>query len=173
MAKKKAKPKIRNPHQQRRQPRAKSRSGDRRSRGRKIPAKQGLGPKRTDVGYGKPPVEHQFAPGQSGNPAGAPRRRTQLWTYLCQWLELTPAELARVKKRGADLTIAQRTAIKHAEQLLKKGITGTAWLAVREIWNRDEGKPTEHVRYEREEAMTPEQCEKIREVMRRHLESKG
>ena len=125
-----------------------------------------MGPKRADVGYGKPPVEHQFAPGQSGNPAGSPRKKTQLWTYLCGWLELTPAELARVKRREAQLTIAQRTAIKHAEQLLKKGITGTAWLAVREIWNRDEGKPTEHVRFSGEEALTPEECDQIRQAMK-------
>lgn len=25
------------------------------------------------VGYGKPPVEHQFKPGQSGNPGGRPK----------------------------------------------------------------------------------------------------
>jgi hypothetical protein len=33
-------------------------------------------PKRTEVGYGRPPVESQFKPGQSGNKRGRPRTRT-------------------------------------------------------------------------------------------------
>ena len=30
-----------------------------------------------DVGYGKPPTASQFSPGQSGNPRGRPRKKTE------------------------------------------------------------------------------------------------
>jgi hypothetical protein len=35
-----------------------------------------------DVGYKKPPVEHQFKPGQSGNPAGRPQGRRNVKSLL-------------------------------------------------------------------------------------------
>ena len=45
------------------------------------------------VGYSKPPKKHQFKPGQSGNPAGPPKRKTQLWNYFCQYIAMTDAEI--------------------------------------------------------------------------------
>ncbi len=133
---------------------------------KKIPATQGIKPKREDVGYCRPPQEHQFPPGQSGNPAGAPRARTNLWRYFCRFLAMSPAELAKAVK-AKELTIAERTAIKQVQQLVKKGLAGTAWLATKEAWDRDEGKATQRVEMETRDILSHEECEEIRKVMRR------
>jgi hypothetical protein len=136
----------------------------RRQTASKIPAEQGLGPKSGSVGYGKPPVEHQFPPGVSGNPDGTPRSRSNLWRHFCRWLEMSPTQLAEAAK-DKKLTMAERAAIKQVRQLVAKGLAGTAWLATREAWNRDEGKPTEHVRIDQEQALSEEECEEIRRLM--------
>jgi hypothetical protein len=39
-----------------------------------------------DVGYRKPPREHQFKPGQSGNPKGRPRGSKSFTTLLVEEL---------------------------------------------------------------------------------------
>jgi hypothetical protein len=46
--------------------------------------------KRADVGYGRPPPEHQFKPGQSGNPRGRPKKYPTL-------LELFADEFKRMR----------------------------------------------------------------------------
>jgi hypothetical protein len=40
-----------------------------------------------EVGYGKPPVHTRFSKGQSGNPTGRPRRRTDLASLLINALD--------------------------------------------------------------------------------------
>ncbi|RED18871.1 DUF5681 domain-containing protein [Parasphingopyxis lamellibrachiae] len=40
--------------------------------------------RRRPVGYGNPPVEHQFGPGQSGNPGGRPPGAKSLKTVLAE-----------------------------------------------------------------------------------------
>ena len=71
-----------------------------------VPAKQG----ESKVGPGNPPEEHQFKPGQSGNPAGPPKRKTQLWVYVNQFMEMTDHQIAKVDR--TKLTQAQKVALK-------------------------------------------------------------
>jgi len=48
--------------------------------------------KQREVGPGRPPKEHQFKPGQSGNPEGPPKHRTHLWSYFCRYMAMTDAQ---------------------------------------------------------------------------------
>lgn len=129
-----------------------------------LPAQQRATAKRSAVGHCRPPVEHRFQPGRSGNPAGPPAARSNLWRWFCHWLAMTPEELRQEKKRK-DLTMSQRAALKHAEQLVRKGLAGTAWLATREAWNRDEGKAAERVEVTYDNVLSEEECEAIRKAM--------
>jgi len=97
------------------------------------------------VGPGCPPEEHQFQPGQSGNPKGPPKRRTQLWVYINQFLEMTDAELDKVDR--TTLTQAQQIALKLVEAAKKGEGCGSERLA-RYCVDRDEGKATEHLSHE-------------------------
>ena len=47
------------------------------------------------VGPGCPPIEHQFQPGQSGNPAGSPKARTNLYKHIGKYSGMRDAELAQ------------------------------------------------------------------------------
>lgn len=132
---------------------------------RRIPAEQGKDPNSALVGYGKPPKEHQFAPGQSGNPAGTPVSRANLWRYICQFLEAGEHE-ARRCQQDKTRPLAMRIAAKQALQLLKKGLGGVALQATMRMWDRDEGRPVAHVVMESPDVLTPEECEEIREAMR-------
>mgnify|MGYP000850942486 CR=1 FL=1 len=132
---------------------------------KQIPAEQGKNPNTFAVGYGKPPIEHQFAPGQSGNPAGTPPSRANLWRHLCQFLQ-GGEELARRVQQDRTEPLARRIAARQALQLLKKGLAGAALPATMRMWDRDEGRPVAHVVMESPDVLTPEECEEIRQAMR-------
>ncbi|MCH7559517.1 MAG: hypothetical protein IIB56_18980 [Planctomycetes bacterium] len=134
------------------------------ARGKKIPAAQG----QSDVGYKSPPKEHQFKPGESGNPKGAPIRRINLWPTFCGYMASTDAELKKLDR--TKLTQAQQSALKMVKNMKTGKYSGSERLA-RYVIDRDEGKAVNHVVVEDNNAMSPEKCEEIREILRRNMEA--
>lgn len=135
------------------------------SRGKKHAAAQREYP----VGNKKPPKEHCFKPGQSGNPNGAPVHRTNLWPTFCRYMALTDAELARLDRKA--LTQAQQTALKLVENAKKGRYSGSERLA-RHVFDREEGKAVEHFVIESEDTLTDDECEEIRGLLlRNHADS--
>lgn len=105
----------------------------------------------------------KFKPGQSGNPKGAPRSKTQLWRYFCKYLDMTDAKLE--KEKAKRLTQAQQAAIKMVEDF-KAGIpNGSLKLATYSI-DRDLGKALEIVKISGVEPLSDEDCESIREILK-------
>jgi hypothetical protein len=131
------------------------------TKGKKLPAKQ----REYRVGNKKPPDEHQFKPGESGNPKGPPVRRTQLWVYFCKYMTMTDAELAKLDR--SKLTQAQQMALKIVENAKAGKYSGSERLA-RHVFDREEGKAVEHLVIENENTLTDEECEQIREELLRN-----
>ena len=94
------------------------------------------------VGNKKPPKEHQFGPGQSGNPKGAPVHRINLWPTFCGFMVLTDAKLAKLNR--GKLTQAQKMALKLVENAKDGKYSGSERLA-RYMIDREEGKAVEHL----------------------------
>jgi hypothetical protein len=60
-----------------------------------------------DVGYGKPPKEHQFKAGKSGNPKGKPKGAKGLKSMVCAAAEASEQYVVRGKKtKGSRLQVA-------------------------------------------------------------------
>ncbi len=105
---------------------------------KKLPAAQ----REYKVGNKKPPKEHQFRPGESGNPNGSPVRRTNLWVWLCKYMALDDRKLAKLNR--TNLTQAQQTALKLVENMKDGKYSGSERLA-RYMIDREEGKAAEHL----------------------------
>lgn len=118
------------------------------------------------VGNKKPPKEHQFKPGQSGNPKGAPIHRINLWPLFCGFMSMTDVELAKLDR--SKLTQAQQTALRLVENAKDGKYSGSERLA-RHVFDREEGKAVEHLIIENENTLTDEECEQIRqELLKNH-----
>ena len=100
------------------------------ARGKKLPAKQ----RDYEVGNKKPPKEHQFKPGESGNPNGASVRRTNLWVWFCKYMAFDDAELGKLNRKK--LTQAQQTALRLVENAKDGKYSGSERLA-RHVFDRE------------------------------------
>jgi len=133
---------------------------------KEIPSSTGNSSEETyDVGYGKPPEEHQFQPGDAwrGNAYGQPKARTNLWPFLCAFLSLTPTEFARAKRKKG-LTMAQKIAIRVVEDI-HAGVPAALKLFNKWI-DRDEGRPAMSVHVE---PKPPELTESETQILRDQL----
>jgi len=75
-----------------------------------------------------------WKPGQSGNPKGVPRARVNLYRYICEYMEMTPKQLKKLKHD--ELTMSQRAALKTALIMADEG----EWQRIKEMIDRNEGK---------------------------------
>jgi hypothetical protein len=81
------------------------------------------------VGYGKPPIEHQFQPGQSGNRRGRPKGAKNTSTLLREILD----RKVEMRIGGTPRKVSVREAIltRFAESALKGDIKPAAFLLQR------------------------------------------
>jgi len=121
--------------------------------------------RKSSVGYKSPPEEHKFQTGQSGNPNGSPKRRTNLWVWFCKYMALTDAELTKLELK--EMTQAQQAALKLVENAKNGKNSGSENLA-RHVFDREEGKATEYLVIENENTLTDDECEEIRDVLINH-----
>ncbi len=95
------------------------------------------------VGPGCPPREHQWKKGQSGNPAGSPKAKTNLYKHIGKYSAMTDAEIAQLDHES--MTQSQKAALKIVQDMAAGNHTGAEGMA-RYIVDREEGKvPDRHV----------------------------
>ena len=99
----------------------------------RFPDKQG---KNRRVGYGAPPLETRFRPGQSGNPAGRPKRKT-LGERIADLLDETDLY-------GKPIPGGRSVADLLAEAIVREALKGKFAFA-KEVLDRTEGKVPDRV----------------------------
>ena len=121
--------------------------------------------KQGKVGYGCPPVEHQFKPGEVANPKGPPKASVQLWRYFCLYANMTDAKLDTLKKKS--LTQSQQAAVRLVKNFKDGKFSGSGKLA-RYIIDREEGKALETVKITGAEPLSDAECEGVRNILRKN-----
>src|SRR6516225_300562 len=97
------------------------------------------------VGPGRPPKEHQFKPGQSGNPKGAKRKPKPMVPDLKAALERALNELIKLKQAERERTMTMAEA--GIKQMVAQFVKGNHQArrepdrALRQGWHRSDGGP--------------------------------
>jgi hypothetical protein len=99
------------------------------SRKRRTPGGAGASGKRTDVGYGRPPAEHQFKPGQSGNKRGRPKGSKNEATIMSELLNRRIDIRERGRTRKA--SVLEGIFLRFVEDALKGNPKAAAFLLSR------------------------------------------
>ncbi len=73
------------------------------------------------VGYGKPPKEHQFQPGQSGNPGGRPRKIKEAEDILLENLKKATEKLSKLVDSEDD-RVSLQASVQVVERMLGKAV---------------------------------------------------
>jgi hypothetical protein len=94
--------------------------------GKRNPSPKKRAAERDDVGYGKPPREHQFKPGKSGNPKGRPKGAKNQETILLDLLQQKISLNERGKARR--ITILEGILRRIIEDGLKGNTKSAAFL---------------------------------------------
>jgi Family of unknown function (DUF5681) len=94
------------------------------------------GPPNYKVGYGQPPVEHQFKKGQSGNPHGRRKGSVSAASHVAQALN----EFVVVQEKGERRSLSKLAVA--AKQLVNKAVSGDlrAWKCLLEMMETPEWK---------------------------------
>lgn len=107
----------------------------------------------------------RFPPGQSGNPKGPPKRSTNRWLWYCKYMNMNNKERNELVKD--ELTGSQQAAL----IMVEKHIAGESCESeayTKYTVDREEGRATEHLVIGGEDALTAEECDNVREILRRN-----
>ena len=113
------------------------------SRKKPPPGGAGASGKRTDVGYGRPPVEHQFKPGQSGNKSGRPKGSKNEATILSKLLNRHID--IREKGKTRKITVREAIYLKFAVKALTGDPKAASFLLNRDQILESSGSPAAEI----------------------------